>query len=249
MSFAISAVQEQACDRFEREEGRLHFRAGWERTVFIHYEVDADALQREIPFELDLRNGRAYVSLVAFTLRDLRLPIGPPMTTHGFLNVRTYVRRGERRAIYFLAEWLPHPLCVLLGPRLYGLPYRLGRLDYRHRHEEGLLRGSVEGREGALCFRASINPRARFEPCVPGSLDEFVVERYTALTRRGATDRFFNVWHPPWRLVPIEVAVEEDSLVASTGPWFRAARVIRAHYSPGFKEVRMGRPRRLGGDP
>ena len=31
------------------------FFADWERAVFIHYEVDAEVLQREVPFELDLR--------------------------------------------------------------------------------------------------------------------------------------------------------------------------------------------------
>lgn len=233
---------------FEREEGRTLFRAGWERAVFIHYEVDPAALQPQVPFELDLRDGAAYVSLVAFTLSDLRLPVGPPLATHGFLNVRTYVRRAGRRAIYFLAEWLPHPLCVLLGPRLYGLPYRLGRLDYRHRHETGTLQGCVSGREGVLRYQGRMDPGTRFEPSIPGSLDEFLLERYTAFTRQGATERLFNVWHPPWPRAAVGIAIEEDRLIASTGPWYRRARRIGAHYSPGFDEVWMGRPRTMGGD-
>ena len=36
---------------------------------------------------------------------------------------------AERR---FLAEWLPNRLSVLLGPATFGLPYRLGDIDYRH---------------------------------------------------------------------------------------------------------------------
>ena len=114
------------------------FRCAWERVLFIHYEVDPVALQPQVPFPLETFRGRAYVSLVAFTLRGLRFKWGPPLATHGFLNVRTYL---PGRGIYFLAEWLPHPLCVFLGPRLYGLPYRLGRLDYRHAHETGRLAG------------------------------------------------------------------------------------------------------------
>src|ERR1700757_298402 len=119
------------------------FYADWLRTVFIHYEVDAERLQREVPFELDLRQGRAYISLVAFTMQNMRPCIGrrigaavfKPIATHGFLNVRTYVRHREETGIYFLAEWLPNPLSVLLGPRLFGLPYRLGQLEYEHQHE------------------------------------------------------------------------------------------------------------------
>jgi uncharacterized protein YqjF (DUF2071 family) len=218
------------------------FHAGWRRTVFIHYEVDPAALQPQVPFPLDTRDGKAYVSLVAFTLTDLRLAAGgPPFSTHGFLNVRTYVRGN---GIYFLAEWLPNRLCVLLGPRVYGLPYRQGRLDYDHRHETGRLHGRVRSAHGALEFKAPIDPRAAFAPCERGGLGEFLLERYTAFTRRGPAERLFRVWHDPWPQVPIDLTVLDESLVASTGPWFRRARFAGANYSPGFPTVWMGRPRR-----
>src|ERR1700730_4842947 len=69
----------------------------WLRAVFMHFEVEADVLQKGVPFELDLDHGRAYVSLVAFTMRGMRPRIGGkltellfrPIATHGFLNVRT----------------------------------------------------------------------------------------------------------------------------------------------------------------
>ncbi len=225
-----------------RALARPLWKAAWDRVVMIHYEVDPEALRPQVPFPLDLHEGRAYVSLAAFTLRDLRFAAGgPPLATHGFLNVRTYL---PGRAIYFLAEWLSNPLCVLLGPRLYGLPYRLGRLDYDHRLEEGRLRGRVEGREGRLDYEARIDPRARFEPALPGSLDEFVLERYGASTFRRGARRLFRVWHEPWRQARIEPEIRDDSLAAATGPWFARARLAAAHYSPGFDEVWMGRPER-----
>jgi len=227
---------------FERAEGRPLFHAGWRRTVFIHYEVDPAALAPQVPFPLETRGGKAYVSLVAFTLADLRFARGGPgLTTHGFLNVRTYL---PGNGIYFLAEWLPNPFCVFLGPRLYGLPYRRGTLSYDHLHETGRLHGRVESRDGVLDFEAPVDPRARFLPCRRGTLDEFLLERYTAFTRRGRVERLFRVWHPPWPQVPIDLTVLDESLAASTGPWFRSARRIGANYSPGFETVWMGRPRR-----
>ena len=87
-------------------------------------------------------------------------------------------------------------------------------------------------------------PKAAFAPSERGSLDEFLLERYTAFTRRGPVERLFRVWHEPWPQVPIDLTVLEESLVASTGPWFREARLTGANYSPGFEEVWMGRPRR-----
>jgi len=38
------------------------------RVLMMHFEVDAKALQRDVPYELDLHHGRAFVTLVAFTM-------------------------------------------------------------------------------------------------------------------------------------------------------------------------------------
>src|SRR5215210_1413929 len=118
------------------------FHCSWDRAVFLHYRVEPKFLQPQVPFDLDLHDGQAYVSLVAFTLRNMRLThphlnfITNPLHTHSFLNVRTYVRVGPTRGIYFLAEWLDNRLATMLGPVLYGLPYRFGKLTYRHNSPE-----------------------------------------------------------------------------------------------------------------
>jgi len=84
MNAATVVWSNAARNAFDTVEGRPLFRAGWRRTVFIHYEVDPAALQPRVPFPLDTRNGKAYVSLVAFTLADLRFAAGgPPFSTTG----------------------------------------------------------------------------------------------------------------------------------------------------------------------
>src|SRR5437867_8231848 len=50
--------------------------ADWMRAVFMHFEVEPELLQRQVPFALDLWQGRAFVSLVAFTMERLRPRIG-----------------------------------------------------------------------------------------------------------------------------------------------------------------------------
>src|SRR3569833_1012666 len=97
--------------------GEPLFLADWLRPVFIHFEVPAAALQPDVPFELDLRNSKAYVSLVAFTMRRMRPFRGGPFTewllqpiaNNDFLNVRTYVRYRWEPGIYFLTEWINNP--------------------------------------------------------------------------------------------------------------------------------------------
>ena len=38
--------------------GEPLFVADWDRVVFMHFEVDPESLETEIPFDLDLREGR-----------------------------------------------------------------------------------------------------------------------------------------------------------------------------------------------
>lgn len=230
--------------------GEPLFLARWDRAVFIHYEADPAILQREVPFPLDLREGRAFVSLVAFTLLRMRPRLGgrlgewlfQPIASHEFLNVRTYVRHTGEPGIFFLAEWLSNPLSVRLGPRTFGLPYRFGHLRYAHAHDDEIL-GTVTASEGRLGYRATI-PAASFDPSEAESPTEFLLERYTAFTCQRERRRLFRVWHEPWPQTPIEIEVTADDLLASTGKWWNSAEYVGAHYSPGV-EVRMGRPHRI----
>jgi uncharacterized protein len=246
-----TTLSEAARHRMLGVRGEPMFYARWDRAVFIHYEADPAALQRDVPFALDLRNGRAFVSVVAFTLSRMRPRIGgrigkwlfKPIATHEFLNVRTYVRHHGEPGIYFLAEWLSNPLSVRLGPRTFGLPYHFGRLDYEHAWDGDALRGTVDARGGRLAYAGGICG-SDFGASEPESLTEFVLERYTAFTQRGNRARFFRVWHLPWEHAPAEIAVTDGTLLENTGAWWKTAESIGANYSPGV-EVWMGRPHRI----
>jgi uncharacterized protein YqjF (DUF2071 family) len=232
-------------------KGEPLFLAAWDRAVFVHYEADPCILQRQIPFQLDLHDGRAFVSIVAFTLLRMRPRIGgrltewlfKPIAAHEFLNVRTYVRHAGEPGIFFLAEWLSNPLSVRLGPRTFGLPYRFGHLKYTHEPEDGEIHGTVTANEGRLEYRATI-PVASFNPSETGSETEFLLERYTAFTCQRRRRRLFRVWHEPCAQTPIEIEVTADDLLASTGKWWRSAECVGANYSPGV-DVWMGRPHRI----
>jgi uncharacterized protein YqjF (DUF2071 family) len=246
-----NTLSEAAQRRMLAVPGEPMFYASWNRALFIHYAVAPSLLQPDVPFELDMREGRAFVSLVAFTLHKMRPRRGgkvgewllKPIATHEFLNVRTYVRHQDEPGIYFLAEWLNNFAAVHLGPRSFGLPYRFGRVEYDHRRDGDSLRGMVKARDGELAYQGRMTGD-RSEPCHAGSLTEFLLERYTAFTRHRTRDRFFRVWHSPWPQTPAEIELNEDSLVATTCRWWRGADYVGANYSPGVA-VWMGRPHRI----
>lgn len=251
---SLSAVARQT---YEGHEGQPFLINDWDRAVFLHYRVEPEILQPSVPFELDTYKDVAYVSCVAFTMRRLRLRSGgkviewltTPFNTHGFLNVRTYVKHNDETGIFFLAEWLPSALSALIGPRTYGLPFRYGRLDYHHEHEVGRLSGGVQPpfSKEKLQYDAILDDNAPFQPAEAGSLDEFLLERYAAFTKRGFTTRRFRVWHKPWPAVPIHASIEDASLLRLTGSWFDHAHFIGGHYSKGLADVWMSRPRCING--
>jgi len=220
--------------------------------------VEAAVLQRDVPFELDLDDGRAYVSLVAFTMCGMRPRLGghlaewlfKPIATHEFLNVRAYVRHEGEPGIYFLAEWLANPLSIRLGPATFGLPYRFARIHYDHQHERGALNGLVTSPAHAsrLEYHAEINRDASFGPCAADSRDEFLMERYTAFTQNRSKRRFFRIWHPPWPQTAINADMTDISLLTGVWPWFAKAKYLGANYSPGVEKVWMGRPHRVGAE-
>src|SRR5579884_2110364 len=114
----------------EKSEGGPFFRGDWSGVVFVHYKVKPEALQPYVPFPLDLKDGWAYVSTVAFTLEQMRFRFADGklgrqalrfISPCRFLNARTYVKERGEPGIYFLAEWLSNRRALPLGPLTFGL--------------------------------------------------------------------------------------------------------------------------------
>ena len=240
------------------QRGEPLFLAAWRDALMIHFEVDTKTLQRDVPFQLDLWKGRAFVSLVAFTMRDMRPRFGGklsallfwPIATHDFLNVRTYVRHGDEAGIHFIAEWLTNRLAVMLGPSTFGLPYHYGRISYQRDLKTGIITGRVADVkshmalkfEARFAFEQSGSSALPFQPCAIGSLNEWLMERYIAFNSANSVRRFFRVWHPPWPQAGAKTVIAEKSLLVNRWPWFEHARMVGANFSPGFDTVWMSRP-------
>jgi uncharacterized protein YqjF (DUF2071 family) len=238
-----------AKERLLSRRGEPLFYANWDNVLFIHYEAEPNKLQRCIPYPLHLYHGRAFVSLVAFTMRRMRPRLGGPLVallfkpiaTHHFLNVRTYVRYNGEAGIYFMREWLSNRMAAWLGPRSFGLPYQFGKMEYRNAFMHGC-RGSVEANDGSFRYCATLTNE--LGSSAAGSLDEFLLERYTAFTQSGHRRQFFRIWHEPWQQVAAKVQIVTDDLIRATELWWRDAGCVGSNYSPGVN-VWMGWPHKI----
>ena len=149
-----------------------------------------------------------------------------PIATHGFLNVRTYVRINGEPGIHFITEYMNNLLSLKLGPLAFGLPYRFAKLCYRHDWERNDLTGELtapDRKRGRFAYTGRLESNHGFAPAATDTLTEWLMERYAAFTVRRGTRLFFRVWHPPWPRAAATVEVDDDSLLRNDLPWFRHA--------------------------
>src|SRR4051812_7913481 len=80
----------------------------WHDLLFAHWPMKASDLRPKVPaaFELDLFDGAAWVAVVPFHMTNVAprgVPALPWLSDFPELNVRTYVRVGNRSGIYFFS--------------------------------------------------------------------------------------------------------------------------------------------------
>lgn len=251
---ALPSASELGRRRIQACRGEPLFLADWRQVLMVHFEVENAPLQSVVPFELDLWHGRAFVTLVSFTMRRMRPRRGgwltslffAPLANSNFLNVRTYVRVNGEPGIHFLSEWLSNPLAVAFGPATFSLPYQSGKIYYQNEPAQGGLSGKVVCPKTRTGFEYDAQLQcSKFARCPVGSLSEWLLERYAAFNAAHNRQKYFRVWHPPWQQSPVGITLRDSSLLTSRWGWFAAAQLTGAHFSPGFDDVWLGWPRHV----
>lgn len=193
----------------------------WEELLFAHWPVRPKMLADLIPAGLDLEtfDGDAWLGVVPFRMADVRPRFLPPFpTTANFpeLNVRTYVRHGERPGVWFFSLDAASRLSVRGARFAFHLPYFDARMTCA-RDGEAVRYASERTHRGALPaeFRARYAPTGPLEFTRPGTLEHWLTERYClyAADRRGRLFRA-DVHHAPWPLQRAEAELETDTMTA-----------------------------------
>jgi uncharacterized protein len=184
--------------------------AHWRNLLFLNYAVDPDLVQRYVPAgtELDLLNGVALVSIVAFRFLDTRL-LGVPVPFHrdfDEVNLRAYVRRNEsgvwRRGVVFVRELVPRPAIAWTARLAYNEPYRA--VPMRHRIDVDAERGGsvrYDWRAGGAWNSVAAMVRGAPAPIDPASDIGFITEHYFGYTpQRNGRTIAYDVEHPRWNV-------------------------------------------------
>ena len=191
------------------ESGCAFLSARWERLCLFNYSVEPESLSAYLPpgLSLDLLDGRAHVSLVAFDFLKTRVfgVSWPYFRNFPEINLRFYVREGERRGVAFIRELVPNPLVAWVARLLYNEPYYSLRMKSEVERAAELM--SVRHTITSGKSQHSLLVRAQAEPIEAGVDEEaeFFKEHSWGYgtSRRGALVRY-EVRHPLWRTHPVE---------------------------------------------
>ncbi len=196
-------------------EERPFLRAQWRHVAMVSYEVDPELLRPLVPggTELDLFDGRCFVSLVGLLFLDVRMRglRVPFHTRFEEVNLRFYVLRtvdGERRrAVTFVRELVPLPAVAMVARWRYGERY--DSLPMRHEVTDTAV--AYEWRRGGRWQGLRLAPEPGAALPEPGSEQEFITEHYWghAATPRGTVE--YRVVHPRWRVCRAAARVDLDA--------------------------------------
>lgn len=183
--------------------------ARWKDLIMANYAVDPELMRPRVPAgtELDLQDGKCFVSLVGFMFLDTRV-LGIPVPMHvNFeeVNLRFYIKReaeGEtRRAVCFVKEIVPRWAIAAVARGLYGEPYECWSMDHERTERTVAYRWSKDGQKNSLSVE--IDESSGVPP--EGSHGEFIIEHYWGYTGRGngRVDEY-RVEHPKWELFSVK---------------------------------------------
>jgi uncharacterized protein len=192
----------------------------WNDLLFAHWKVDPQLIASKIPagLTLDLFHGDAWLGIVPFHMTNVAprfVPNLPWMSAFPELNVRTYVRVGDKPGVYFFSLDAANAVAVRTARALFHLPYfsasmhveiRDGMVDYEsHR----------KGESAPADFAATYGPVGKTFIPEPGSLDYFLTERYCLYTIDDRAERRrVDIHHPPWLLQHASITLRTNTMTA-----------------------------------
>jgi uncharacterized protein len=190
----------------KKQQG-IFLTAEWNHLLMFNYAIDPALIERLVPCgtQLDSFAEIAYVSLVAFEFNDTRIS-GLTVPFHRSfeeVNLRIYVKRGERRGVTFIRELVPKRGVAMIARRFFNENYSCTPMS--HRIGRGSSAGQVEAEYvwGTGAGRCSMRGKAQGEEFLPaeGSAAQFITEHYwgyAAQADGGCIE--YQVQHPRWRI-------------------------------------------------
>lgn len=185
----------------------------WENLAMVTYEVDPEILRPHCPIgtEVDLYNGKAYVSLVGFQFKDTRIKGIKALFHQNFLelNLRFYVKGTVRETgetlhgVVFIKETASRFLASLTARLLFGEPFETKRMAHLLGRHGAAYSIFDKGDWRSMLVYADRHSTNYIRP-KPDGLMSFLIDRKLAFAKkkwRRGTDVYVISRENKWRFV------------------------------------------------
>tara|TARA_R110002020_G_scaffold319113_1_gene534827 strand:+ start:1051 stop:1788 length:738 start_codon:yes stop_codon:yes gene_type:complete len=211
----------------------------WNNAIFLHYQVDIAELKKFVPdeLEIDLFEGKPWVSVVAFTMEKIRpkyLPYFSPISDFGEINVRTYVKSNNKTGVYFLSIEGGKRLSCKVAKGISELPYRFSEIKRTAKKYQS--RNTVNNDSLEIEFTIGKEQAQKTE------LDNWLTERYALFQDTEKSINEFEIHHLEWPINDIELHKLDVNY-----PRFEKLinkKPNKTHYSNGVKVIAWGKVKR-----
>ncbi|TGK26406.1 YqjF family protein [Leptospira stimsonii] len=213
----------------------------WEELAFLHWEIPKEFLDEVLPkdLEADLFDGKAYIGLVPFRMRGVRPIYLPPLPWLSYfpeLNVRTYVKNGDKPGVFFFSLDAGNRLVVEIARKFFYLPYLNAKISIRREdNQKEFFSMRKDHRAATAEFHAEYKPISEVYRSKPGTLENWLTERY-CLYSQDSKGRIYRgeVHHVPWPLQKGKCIIRKNALLQSHGIRIREDTFL-VHYSESIQ--------------
>ncbi len=197
----------------------------WNELLFAHWPISQELLKPLLPdkLELDTYNNQAWIGVVPFTMNNIRLrglPQIPYTSAFHELNVRTYVKVGDKAGVYFFSLDAAHRLAVEAARAIFHLPYQYAHIELNESKESLIHYFSRrrDRRANPAQFLADYRPVSKPYYAKKDSLTHWLTERYCLYTtsRSGSIMRG-DIHHEQWILQDAEAEIATNSMITAVG--------------------------------
>ncbi len=195
-------------------------KAEWRKLAIANYSINPDILKKYLPSntELDLWEGKCYVSLVGFMFLNTKM-MGIKVPFHvNFeeVNLRFYVKHLEngvwKRGVVFIKELVPKSALTLVANTLYKEHYQTVPMNHTWIENESEIEVNYNWEMDKSNQSFIVKSENRLLEIPEESEAEFITEHYWGYTKITENKTFeYEVTHPRWKIYTVkEFQLEVD---------------------------------------
>ena len=218
----------------------------WEDLIVSTFEIDKKILEPYLPkgTEIDFFNGKALMSMVAFTFSKVKF-FGLKIPFHqkfGQINFRFYAKTKTNgtKGVVFIKECAPKPLIATIANIFYNEPYFYRKISLKKRvnTNKSIITYSYKN------FKIQAKNKQHTHKLKQESIEHFVVDRYIAFIKTYNKKTIqYKINHRPWDLYNTSSISTNENILNLLPHKFKKAKLISSCFVDGsYVTVGKGKP-------